>query len=125
MPSIASVSVKYGRKYQVRKDDWVSFEALITLTVSAEEANVTDPREVTAQAFTIARESVREQAADLRRQIAEAQQRAAAPAPPPATRRNDATPPPAESEPPFPAPAARRNDATSPPATGEPPFPLR
>lgn len=72
MPSIASVSVKYGRKYPLRRDDWVSLEALVTLTVSDEEANLTDPQELTREAFAIARESVKEQAADLRRQRDEA-----------------------------------------------------
>ena len=48
---------------------------MITLAVSAEEADTTDPHEVTAQAFAIARQAVKEQAADLRRQIAEAAQR--------------------------------------------------
>lgn len=95
MPSIASVSVKYGRKYQIRKDDWVSFEALITLTVSAEEADQTDPHTVTAEAFAIARQAVRAQAADLRRQLAEAQARPAEPAP--------AAPLVMTSDPPFPA----------------------
>ena len=75
MPTIASVSVRYSRKYQVRKDDWAGFEAMITLAVSAEEADITDPHEVTAQAFAIARQAVKEQATDLRRQIAEAAQR--------------------------------------------------
>ena len=77
MPTIASVSVKYSRKYQVRKDDWAGFEALITLTVSEEEANLTDPHEVAAEAFAIARQAVGEQFADLRRQFAEAAERRA------------------------------------------------
>ncbi len=87
MPTIASVSVKYSRKYQARKDDWVNFEALITMSVSEEEAHLTDPHEVTAQAFAIARRAVGEQADDLRRQLAEAAGRAAEKkaAPPPAT----------------------------------------
>jgi hypothetical protein len=43
MATIASVSVKYGRKFPIRRDDWVNLEALVTLTVSAEEADLTDP----------------------------------------------------------------------------------
>jgi len=110
MPSIASVSVKYGRKYQIRKDDWVSLEALVTITVSAEEAHTTDPHEVTAEAFLIARQAVREQAADLRRQLAEAAARAIAgqQTPPPERGHNGAhnngvQPSYAESDPPFPS----------------------
>jgi hypothetical protein len=75
MPTISSVTVRYSRKYQVRKDDWAGFEAMITLAVGDDEADTTDPHEVAAQAFAIARQAVREQAADLRRQIAEATQR--------------------------------------------------
>ena len=76
MPTIASVSVKYGRKYQLRKDDWVNLEALVTLTVNEVEAEMTDPQEVTAEAFEIARQAVRQQGADLRRKLREAQERA-------------------------------------------------
>ena len=110
MPNIASVSVKYGRKYQLRKDDWVSLEAFVTVTVSAEEAHMTDPHEVTTEAFSIARQAVREQAADLRRQLAEAAARAAAQtqAPPQEPSHNGAhhngtLPSYTESDPPFPA----------------------
>src|ERR671938_500941 len=77
MPSIASVSIKYGRKFPIRRDDWVNLEALVTLTVSAEEADLTDPREVAAEAFRIAREAVREQGRELCRYIEAAEARAA------------------------------------------------
>jgi hypothetical protein len=75
MPAIASISVKYGRKYQLRKDDWVNLEALVTLTVSSEEADLTDPHEVAAEAFRIARQAVREQGQALRKQLEELEQR--------------------------------------------------
>jgi hypothetical protein len=122
MPTIASVTVRYSRKYQVRKDDWAGFEAQITLAVSAEEADTTDPHEVAAQAFAIARRAVSEQAADLRRQIAEAAQRRAEPSAP-------APAPYAPAEPPLRAdlPPARANGQAPapPPAEADPPFPSR
>jgi hypothetical protein len=77
MPTLASISVKYGRKFPIRRDDWVNLEALVTLTVSVEEADLTDPHEVAAEAFRIARQAVREQGRELRRQIEEAEARAA------------------------------------------------
>jgi hypothetical protein len=94
MPSIASVSVRFSRKYQIRKDDWVGLEALITMTVDDAEANLVDPPTITAEAFALAKAAVIEQRDELRRELAEmlarAQQRnaeIAAPAPiyPPAT----------------------------------------
>src|SRR6266545_6931492 len=77
MPTIASVTVTFSRKYQIRKDDWVGLEAVITLAVSEAEAAQTDPHSVTAEAFAIAKESVIEQRAELRRELQEAQARAA------------------------------------------------
>src|SRR5438552_1251303 len=78
MPTIASVTVTFSRKYQIRKDDWVGLEAIITLAVSEAEAAQSDPHSVTAEAFAIAKESVIEQRAALRRELQEAQARAAA-----------------------------------------------
>ena len=106
MPTIASVTVKCSRKYQVRRDDWVNLEAMITLTVSAEEAHLTDPYEVTAEAFAIARQSVKAQATDLRRQFTEAQRPAA----------------PAAHEPPIAISTVQHNGTPPAPATSEPPF---
>jgi len=90
MPTIASVTVRFSRKYQIRKDDWVGLEAVITLAVSDAEAAQTDPHSVTAEAFAIAKGSVIAQRAELRRELQEAYARAAeqhaaqepAPAPP-------------------------------------------
>jgi hypothetical protein len=76
MPTIASVSVKYGRKFPIRRDDWVSLEALVTLTVSAEEADLTDPHDLSAEAFKIAREAVRAQGRELLRQVRAAEEAA-------------------------------------------------
>ena len=77
MPTIASVTVRFSRKYQIRKDDWVGLEAVITLAVSEAEAAQADPHSVTAEAFAIAKDSVIEQRAELRRELQEAQSRAA------------------------------------------------
>jgi hypothetical protein len=77
MPTIASVTVRFSRKYQIRKDDWVGLEAVITLAVSEAEAAQVDPASVTAQAFAIAKESVIEQRHELRRELQEAQTLAA------------------------------------------------
>jgi len=76
MPSIASVSVRFSRKYQIRKDDWVGLEALITMTVDEAEANLIDPPTITAEAFALAKAAVIEQRDDLRRELAEMQARA-------------------------------------------------
>lgn len=73
MATIASVSVKYGRKFPIRRDDWVNLEALVTLTVSAEEADLTDPPTLAAEAFQIARDAVRTQGRELLRQVREAE----------------------------------------------------
>jgi len=77
MPTIASVTVRFGRKYQIRKDDWIGLEAVVTLAVSEVEAAQTDPHSVTAEAFAIAKASVIEQRDELRRELQEAQARAA------------------------------------------------
>jgi hypothetical protein len=77
MPTIASVTVRVSRKYQIRKDDWVGLEAVITLAVSDVEAAQVDPYSVTAEAFAIAKASVITQRAELRRELQEAQARAA------------------------------------------------
>jgi hypothetical protein len=77
MPTIASVTVRFSRKYQIRKDDWVGLEAVITLAVSDAEAAQTDPHSVTAEAFAIAKDSVIAQRAQLRSELQEAQARAA------------------------------------------------
>lgn len=77
MPTIASVTVRFSRKYQIRKDDWVGLEAVITLAVSEAEAAQADPHSVTAEAFAIAKESVIEQRDELRRDLQAAQARAA------------------------------------------------
>jgi hypothetical protein len=88
MPTIASVTVRFGRKYQIRRDDWVGLEAIVTLSVSEAEAAQVDPASVTTEAFTIAKASVIEQRAELRRELQEAQARAierAEPVEPPRT----------------------------------------
>ena len=77
MPTIASVTVRFSRKYQLRKDDWVGLEAVITLAVSEAEAAQSDPHSVTAEAFAIAKASVLEQRNELRRELQEALARAA------------------------------------------------
>jgi hypothetical protein len=77
MPTIASVTVRFSRKYQIRKDDWVGLEAVITLAVGEAEAAQSDPHSVTAEAFALAKASVIEQRAELRRELQEAQARAA------------------------------------------------
>lgn len=77
MPTIASVTVRFSRKYQIRKDDWVGLGSVVTLTVSEVEAAQTDPASVTAEAFAIAKGSVIEQRRKLRRELQEAQTRAA------------------------------------------------
>lgn len=85
MPTIASVTVRFSRKYQIRKDDWVGLEAVITLAVSEAEAAQTDPHSVAAEAFAIAKDSVIEQRAELRRELQAAQARAAQQAMPPSS----------------------------------------
>ena len=77
MPTIANVTVRFTRKYQLRKDDWVGLEAVITLAVSEAEAAQADPHSVTAEAFALAKASVIEQRDELRRELQEAQARAA------------------------------------------------
>lgn len=77
MPTIASVTVRFSRKYQIRKDDWVGLEAVITLAVSEAEAAQADPHSVTAEAFALAKAGVIAQRAELRRELHEAQARAA------------------------------------------------
>lgn len=77
MPIIASVTVRFSRKYQIRKDDWVGLEAVVTLAVSEAEAAQVDPLSVTAEAFAVAKASVIAQRAELRRELHEAQARAA------------------------------------------------
>ena len=77
MPTIANVTVKFTRKYQLRKDDWVGLEAIVTLAVSEAEAAQADPHSVTAEAFALAKASVIEQRDELRRELQEAQARAA------------------------------------------------
>lgn len=76
MPTIASVTVRFSRKYQIRKDDWIGLEAVITLAVSDAEAAQTDPYSVTAEAFAIAKGSVIAQRTELRRELQEAHARA-------------------------------------------------
>jgi hypothetical protein len=76
MPTIASVTVTYGRKYQIRKDDWIALEATITMRVDETEADQVDPRSVTAEAFSHAQASILEQQETLRRELAETQARA-------------------------------------------------
>ncbi len=77
MPTIANVTVRFSRKYQIRKDDWIGLEAIVTLAVSEAEAAQVEPASVTAEAFAIAKTSVIEQRAELRRELQEAQARAA------------------------------------------------
>ena len=100
MPTIASVTVRFSRKYQIRKDDWIGLEAVVTLAVSEAEADQVEPASVTAEAFAIAKESVIEQRDELRRELRKAQARAAErAAQPPQQPAEDAAPaPPATAD---------------------------
>ena len=62
---IASLTVKYGRKYQIADGDWVSLEASLYATVDEDEANDLDPISAYAELFGDVRASVRTQAFDL------------------------------------------------------------
>jgi len=75
MPTIASVTVTFSRKYQIRKDNWVGLEAQVTMRVDEAEASLVDPQSVIAEAFYHARAAIVEQQETLRREIAEAQAR--------------------------------------------------
>jgi hypothetical protein len=76
MPTIASVTVTFSRKYQLRKDNWIGLEATITMRVDEAEADQTDPQSVTAEAFFYVKAAVLDQQDAIRRELAAARSRA-------------------------------------------------
>jgi hypothetical protein len=62
---IASITVRYGRKYQISDYDWVSLEATIHAAIDEVEANDLDPFTAHQQLYAQARAAVREQAREL------------------------------------------------------------
>jgi hypothetical protein len=58
MPAVTAITLRFSRKFQLAKDDWVGADALATVTVSEEEANTTDPAEVRAMCIAEARQTV-------------------------------------------------------------------
>jgi hypothetical protein len=76
MPTVASVTVTFSRKYQIRRDNWVGLEAMVTMRVDEAEANALDPQSVLAEAFFHARAAIAEQQQSLRQELAAAQARA-------------------------------------------------
>lgn len=74
MPYITSISIRVSRKFQIAKDDWLGVDALVTIAVHEDEANLVDPFEVRRLAREQAQTAVDEQIAEI---VAERQQRKA------------------------------------------------
>jgi hypothetical protein len=72
MPYITSISIRVSRKFQIAKDDWLGVDALVTIAVHEDEADLVDPFEVRRLAREQAQAAVDEQIAEI---VAERQQR--------------------------------------------------
>src|SRR5262245_41273243 len=58
MPAITALTLRFSRKFQISRDDWIGADALVTVSVSEEEAEITDPAEVRRMAIAEARQIV-------------------------------------------------------------------
>ena len=66
MPHVTSITMRYSRKFQLGKDNWVGWDALVTVSVPEEEYVISDAVEVRALARAEARAAVVEAiAADI------------------------------------------------------------
>lgn len=62
---ITSISVRYGRKYQIADFDWVSLETTLHASIDETEADALDPQAAGQILYTQARAIVSAQARDL------------------------------------------------------------
>src|SRR5262245_2371886 len=104
MPAITAVTLRFSRKFQISRDDWIGADALVTVSVSEEEAEITDPAEIRRIAIAEARQIVIETVAAEYLERTQLAARGAAGQLPPgqtATEATDAdrTTPPAETPP--------------------------
>jgi hypothetical protein len=58
MPAITAVTLRFSRKFQISRDDWIGADALVIVSVSEEEAENTDPAEIRRLAIAEARQIV-------------------------------------------------------------------
>lgn len=87
MPQVTNVTMRYSRKFQLSKDNWVGWDALVTVGVPEAEYEAVDAADVRRMAEAEARQAVMDAIAEditvYQEQQAE-RQRAALPAPAPA-----------------------------------------
>lgn len=87
MPQVTNVTMRYSRKFQLGKDNWVGWDALVTVGVPETEYDAVDAADVRRMAEAEARQAVMDAIAEdiaaYHGQQAE-RQRAALPAPAPA-----------------------------------------
>lgn len=58
MPAITAVTLRFSRKFQISRDDWIGADALVTVSVSEEEAGIADPADIRHMAIAEARQIV-------------------------------------------------------------------
>src|SRR6266542_1530576 len=58
MPAITAITLRFSRKFQISRDDWIGADALVTVAVGEEEAESADPAEIRRIAIAEARQVV-------------------------------------------------------------------
>lgn len=57
MPRVMSLSLRFSRKFQIAKDDWVGADVLVTVGCDEDEAAELDPSDLRRLAIAEAREA--------------------------------------------------------------------
>jgi hypothetical protein len=58
MPTVTAITLRFSRKFQISRDDWIGADALVTVSASEAEAEVIDPADLRALAIAEARQTV-------------------------------------------------------------------
>ena len=58
MPAITAITLRFSRKFQISRDDWIGADALVTVAIGDDEAGHTDPAEIRHLAIAEARQLV-------------------------------------------------------------------
>ena len=58
MPAITAITLRFSRKFQISRDDWIGADALVTVAIGDDEAGHTDPAEIRQLAIAEARQLV-------------------------------------------------------------------